>query len=155
MGSLEEIKKIADLDLSAIKKLPFQAQLKYTTLCGMKCVRVLTKQQEITFDKEEAMKKVVYNILSTNAIKQSAKMAKKGNYREAQANAYQWKKVLKNTEVYEDYMIKISPLYQSIEQQHMEDISEHLMYGGGVARAGFSNTIDRIVTTVSFSSKTF
>ena len=41
-----------DIDLSAINKFPFQAQITYTALDGSRCVRVLSSEMDTSNDKE-------------------------------------------------------------------------------------------------------
>jgi len=43
-----------------MKDLPFQLQIIYTKLDGMKCMRVISKKQPITFDRSEAEEKSKY-----------------------------------------------------------------------------------------------
>ena len=120
----KDLKEMKDMDFSKVTHLPFQTQIGYLSLDGMKCVRLITKSQEITFEREEAKKEADYHVLSVNAVQQTAKLAKEGNYRGAQANAYHWKRMMKGSEAYEDYMVNAAPLYQALEQQQMEDIHE-------------------------------
>ena len=90
----KELKKMNDIDFTKVNFFPFQAQIKYTTLDGMKCIRLITKPQKITFEKEEAKKEMDHNIISINAIQQSAKIAQRGDFRSAQANMYNWRNML-------------------------------------------------------------
>ncbi len=120
----KELKAMTDIDFSKVTTLPFQTQISYLSLDGMKCVRLITKSQEITFEKEEAKKDANYKVLSVNAIQQTAKMARGGEFRKAQANAWQWKKVMKGSEQYEDYMVNAAPLYDALEQQQAADMME-------------------------------
>eukprot|EP00831_Metopus_contortus_P003877 TRINITY_DN11429_c0_g1_i1.p1 TRINITY_DN11429_c0_g1~~TRINITY_DN11429_c0_g1_i1.p1 ORF type:complete len:166 (+),score=46.95 TRINITY_DN11429_c0_g1_i1:209-706(+) len=118
----------------------------------MKCVRVLTKKQEITFEKEEAKKDAKFDILSVNAVQKTAKMAKEGNFRGAQANAYQWKKVLKGSDQYEDYMIKASPIYNALDKQQREDVAEKAISIPS-APAPKKKLRDMVVSETSYSHK--
>lgn len=109
--------KILEIDFSKITSLPFQAQITYFTLSGAKCLRLITKKQDITFEKEVAKKEADFKIIASNAVKQSSKLAKEGNIKKSQAAALHWRKMLKGTEVYEDYMVNMAPLYNALEQQ--------------------------------------
>jgi hypothetical protein len=52
--------------------------------------------QKVSSDKEEIAKDAKYEILSVNAMKKSSQLAKEGNYRGAQVNAYAWKQFMKS-----------------------------------------------------------
>ena len=64
--------------------------------------------QKVSSDKEEIAKDAKYEILSVNAMKKSSQLAKEGNYRGAQVNAYAWKQFIKsnaqtNNQAFENY----------------------------------------------------
>jgi len=84
---INEIINMEDIDLETIKSFPFQAQITYTSLDGSKGMRVLTQEQSISSDREELEKKADYGLMAQNCIQVSAKMAKDGNYRQAQVHA--------------------------------------------------------------------
>lgn len=119
----KELKEMQDIDFSKLKALPFQAQIKYVTLDGMRCVRLITKQQEVTSDKEEAKKEVDYKVISVNAIQKTAQLAKKGDYRLAQANAHHWGRMMKDANEYGDYMANAAPLYGVVQKQQWQDLN--------------------------------
>jgi len=150
----EEIKEMKDLDFSKITTLPFQAQINYVTLEGMRCVRLITRQQKVTFDKEEAKKEADYKVIYVNAIQKTGHLAKKGNYREAQANAQHWGKMMKGAPEYNEYVKHTAPLYDAIQNQQCEDLSKD----NAIAPEG-SEKANRILkksqndTLVSYSRK--
>jgi len=51
--TLEELLAMEDIDLTELKKLPFQAQITYTALNGDKMVRVITETLSISGEREE------------------------------------------------------------------------------------------------------
>jgi len=63
--------------------LPFQVQITYTALSGMKCLRVLTKTKEITQNFEEVEKDLDIAVLGMHANAYTANLAKQGNFGEA------------------------------------------------------------------------
>lgn len=67
--SAAELEKYANL-----KTLPFQVQIHFTKLNGMRCLRVLSKAQPITRSRAEAEKDLRLEVLAANAAQQSAKM---------------------------------------------------------------------------------
>ncbi len=53
MKKVKELLKMADLDMTKVSSLPFQAQITYTALDGSRCVRIITNTLEISSDKED------------------------------------------------------------------------------------------------------
>eukprot|EP00826_Nyctotherus_ovalis_P001723 TRINITY_DN102_c0_g1_i1.p1 TRINITY_DN102_c0_g1~~TRINITY_DN102_c0_g1_i1.p1 ORF type:complete len:608 (-),score=168.84 TRINITY_DN102_c0_g1_i1:19-1842(-) len=94
----DELVKLADIDFATVTEIPFQVQITYCSLDGAKCVRTLTKKQNITFEKDLAKKAANFQVLSVHAIQQAASLAQKGDYRGAQANSAHWKKLIKGSE---------------------------------------------------------
>eukprot|EP00455_Lapot_gusevi_P053470 TRINITY_DN833_c0_g1_i11.p1 TRINITY_DN833_c0_g1~~TRINITY_DN833_c0_g1_i11.p1 ORF type:complete len:221 (+),score=110.35 TRINITY_DN833_c0_g1_i11:541-1203(+) len=65
----------------------------------MKCLRVISKSQEITNQRQQAVQDVDLNILSSNAAQTSAKLAKQGKYHEARVNALAYGKLIQKSAV--------------------------------------------------------
>jgi len=80
-----------------LSELPFQLQIRFTTLEGTKCIRSITRAQPITKDRAVAENEADVTILGLNIAQQSAKMAFKGEYTQARLNAYANKKLMKRT----------------------------------------------------------
>ena len=95
LKSLDKIIEMEDVDLENLKTLPFQTQITYKTLDGAKIVKVITQQLTICSDREDVEKDANYEILGQHAIQQSAKMAQKGDVREAQAYAKNWNRKIR------------------------------------------------------------
>ena len=53
MKPLSQLLQMMDIDMSSITHFPFQTQIKYTALDGSKCLRVITKQMEVSGEREE------------------------------------------------------------------------------------------------------
>jgi len=70
------------------KTLPFQLHIKYTKLNGMKCVRIISKDQPITWDRAKAEAEAKVDVLGLNAVQTTAKLARKGSYTGARFNNY-------------------------------------------------------------------
>lgn len=129
LKNLKELVKMDDLDLSQIKSFPFQAQITYSALDGSKCVRIISNQKQVSNDRNELEKNANYKILSTNAIQQSSKLAKKGQMMEAQVVAKTWNRRMRaniNNEEqiadYGNYNRNFNDVYNMIqENQHLED----------------------------------
>ena len=120
----KELKKMNDIDFTKVNFFPFQAQIKYTTLDGMKCIRLITKLQKITFEKEEAKKEMDHNIISINAIQQSAKIAQRGDFRSAQANMHNWKNMLKFKKSSTNFVNIAAPCYHELQHQQVANLGE-------------------------------
>jgi uncharacterized ubiquitin-like protein YukD len=83
--SIEDLKMAAEFDISKLVQLPFQTQIEFTKLDGMKCIRVITKVQEVSNDRKEVEKEADAEILGVNCVQQAAKLARRGSFRRAQA----------------------------------------------------------------------
>jgi len=59
-------------------------------------VRVITNLQEISNDREDLERKANYQILSTNAVQQSSKQAKNGDYEGSRITAKIWKRKMRD-----------------------------------------------------------
>ena len=94
MKPLRALLKIKEIDFSLLQKLPFQAQIHFTALDGSRQVRVITKALDISTDKEDLKKNADFQILGINAIQQSSKLARQGEFKSAQAVAKAWDKVM-------------------------------------------------------------
>ena len=140
----KELDKMTDVDFTKLDRIPFQTQISYINLEGMKCVRLVTKNQSITFEKEEAKKEADYKVISVNAVQQTAKLARKGKLRDAQANAMHWKNMMKGSEEYANYVGNSEPLYNAMQhQQQVMYMAQPVPSGfggvggvGGVGRVG-------------------
>eukprot|EP01022_Parablepharisma_sp_SALTPOND_P016535 TRINITY_DN244_c0_g2_i1.p1 TRINITY_DN244_c0_g2~~TRINITY_DN244_c0_g2_i1.p1 ORF type:complete len:670 (+),score=77.61 TRINITY_DN244_c0_g2_i1:945-2954(+) len=114
----KELLVMKDVDLSKISKVPLQAQIIYTNTAGKKCMRVLTQVQEVTHKKEEAVKNANKQVLGAHVAIKSAEIADKGEFRQAQANAFHYAKMMGEDEEIRE---KVAPLYQALEKEHLEN----------------------------------
>jgi hypothetical protein len=78
------------LGIGELKTLPFQLQITYTRLNGMKCVRVMTQSQQVTTNRAEAEQEADLRVLSSHAAQQTAKMASAGVYTQSRGNMRVW-----------------------------------------------------------------
>jgi hypothetical protein len=67
-------------ELKNVKDVCFQVQIKFTKLDGSKCVRIMSKRQEITHDRLEAEKHVNVNVVGLHSQVQAAQKAAEGKY---------------------------------------------------------------------------
>jgi len=68
------------------KCLLFQVQVRYTRLDGSRCLRILTKSQHITSDRDTTEKALVSSIIGMHALHESASLAQLGEYQHARVN---------------------------------------------------------------------
>ncbi|GAM23510.1 hypothetical protein SAMD00019534_066850 [Acytostelium subglobosum LB1] len=73
----------------ALKSIPFQLQISYTTMSGMKCVRVMTMTQETTSNQELADEHANIDALGVNMVQTTSKIASKGDYNQSRAKNMQ------------------------------------------------------------------
>jgi len=111
---VEELAKMSHFDVSQLVKLPFQTQIAYTTLDGMKCVRVITQMKELTDDKREVEKNADIDILHVNAMQKAGLKAKKGNIFEAQSEMVGWGRKIQDV-VSNNYTPHV---HSQVAQQH-------------------------------------
>ena len=137
----EELKLIEDVDIENLERIPFQTQIRYTTMKDMECVRIISMVSEITQEKEEANKEVDAEILKANAVHQTGKMAKKGDIRGAQANMMAWRGMVPEENLMED----AAPLYQAMKEQKM------VLGGGNVVKGG--PVLDNLTSAMSKADK--
>ena len=92
---ISELLNMEDLDMTSITHLPFQAQISYTALDGSKCLRVITKSQEISNEREEVQQEANYEMLSYNCMQKGTAMARAGDLHKAQVIMKGFKRSLK------------------------------------------------------------
>jgi len=131
----EELAKYDDVNLENLKYVPFQSIIDYTNLAGDRCIRVVTKQQQICTEKDIVQKQANYDIISTNAIQKTSKLAKEGSLREAQSNALAWKKFIKtqaeenesanrNYKIYSQNMNDFNNNMQEVQYQQLNNLND-------------------------------
>eukprot|EP00347_Sterkiella_histriomuscorum_P023950 403332824 len=133
---VRELVKMLDIDLTQIKSFPFQAQIIYTALDGAKCVRVITNQMEISNDREEVEKQANFEILGVNAIQQSSKLARQGEFKKAQVAAKAWDNRLLSNTVNQDqreqlgnFRSNMNGIYNIMNQQNSQPMQQQNSMG--------------------------
>jgi hypothetical protein len=81
---------------------------------------VITQYLDISTDKEDLKKNADFAILGVNAIQQSTKMAREGDYKRAQAAAKAWNKVMTRdaTKLSEEQNVQIEAYRQNIGETY-------------------------------------
>ena len=85
MKPINQLLAMEDLDMTTITHFPFQTQIKFTALDGSKCLRVITRQMEVSGEREELNQNVNSNLLQKNCVMKGTQMARAGNIKQAQA----------------------------------------------------------------------
>jgi len=85
MKPISQLLEMEDVDMSALSHFHFQCQIKYTALDGSKCLRVISKQMEVSGEREELNQVANAGLLQKNCVMKGTQMARAGNIREAQA----------------------------------------------------------------------
>ena len=74
--------------------LPFQVQIHFTKLNGMKCVRVISQSKPVTRDRSVAERAARPEVLATHAAQQAARLARRGSYTKSRVNMRGYQHVL-------------------------------------------------------------
>ena len=127
----EDLDQIEDFDIKKLSTIPFQTIIEYTKLDGMKCIRILTQVQKVTDKIDEAKKNTKIDVLAVNAAQQVSKLAKKGNFREAQAYGMNQKNYIKSNansssekDIYKGWSNQMNEVYDDIHMQNnMEEMA--------------------------------
>ena len=125
----EELKQIEDFNIDDLKEIPFQAIIEYTKMNGIKCIRTITMMVQTSDDMNEVQQNADINILAVNAAQQASKLAKKGNFREAQAYTKNQKRFIKKNmrddkdkEAYSKWKGAMGEMYDQLyDQNNMEE----------------------------------
>merc|ERR1712110_81976 len=99
------------MGIASIRNFPFQAQISYTALDGSKCIRVITKQQEVSNEREVVQKEANYEMLSYNCMQKATTNARAGDFKKAQVIMKGFKRGMKKSEMSEEQ----TDVYQNIE----------------------------------------
>lgn len=63
---IKELLDLEDIDMTTITHFPCQAQISYTALDGSKCLRVITRQQEVCNERDVVEQQADYEMLAFN-----------------------------------------------------------------------------------------
>ena len=65
---LDVLLEMEEIDMTKVKSFPFQTQIVYTAFDGSKCLRVITKKQEMSTERQKLEREADYEMLGYNAI---------------------------------------------------------------------------------------
>jgi hypothetical protein len=88
------------VDLDDLKEVPCQAQIHYTSISGHKFMRVLTRIQALTKDRNIAESKADVRVIHSMAAQKSAALVQQGKYDQAQSYNRTWANYMENNSNY-------------------------------------------------------
>lgn len=77
----EEDLKNKKIDIEKLKKIPFQAQIEYTSPCGGKFLRVISAECDATSSKEEMKKDVNLGVVHQRITSHTAALYQAGDFK--------------------------------------------------------------------------
>ena len=79
---LDTLLEMEEIDMTKVTSFPFQTQIVYTALDGAKCLRVITKSQEVSTERKKLESDCNYEMLSYNAMNKCSNIARTGDIRQ-------------------------------------------------------------------------
>jgi len=73
----------SDLEDNNINQLPFQVQINYNRLDGAKCMRIISRTQQVTTDEKVAEENINITVIGLHSVQQTSKLAEDGDYTKA------------------------------------------------------------------------
>jgi len=117
LKSPEELKQ-NNINITKLKKLPFQVLLTYIGPDKLRYCKVISKTLEVTNDREEASKGIDVNILAMHSRKKTGDLALQGRMREAQNVTASYRSLIKgNKEAENEYNKVVKPLEKTVKQE--------------------------------------
>jgi len=129
------------IDKNALKEVPMQSIIRYSSLNGMKCVRSITRIQPVTFDLNQARQDAKFDILARAGTRQAAKMAMEGRFGAAKEHAQLWKEKLQEQVVNEEQEMELNALEADLME--IDEGVQHQMRVEQEIGVHYSEDIDR------------
>lgn len=109
---VEEDLKFLEIDIEKLKKVPFQAQVIYTSPKGGKFLRVISSESETTMEKEQMKKDANIGVVHQRITSNTAAMFSKGESVQSMAYNDMWSNYL-NSEFVEEKYVKQQETFNS------------------------------------------
>lgn len=109
---VEEDLKFLEIDIEKLKKVPFQAQVIYTSPKGGKFLRVISSESETTMEKEQMKKDANIGVVHQRITSNTASMFSKGESVQSMAYNDMWSNYL-NSEFNEEKYVKQQETFNS------------------------------------------
>jgi hypothetical protein len=154
--------ELAGLDIDAITSVPFQVAIEFTKPSGQKCIRAITKLRLKTSDRRQAEASSNISVMASHAQVNSACLAQKGQWGQAQSSISAWNSVLSrnirsdtDAQAYYHAAGNLSSLSQDLAVQQVEEaqmgvqIDEQRMDSAAVKQARAHTMKDRTASTIN------
>jgi hypothetical protein len=114
------------IDINELKAIPIQAVISYTSLEGMRCVRVINKIQPITQNKYQAQGSSKIEMMARAGKRQAARFAEQGQYNEVRQLLNEWKTELRGNVVDYEQEANLIQFNEEAEVFEREVLNEEL-----------------------------
>lgn len=115
-----------------LQTIPIQAVIEYVSLEGMKCVRVISKRQPVTFDREKAKGSSKLEVLARAGRRQAAWYAEQGRFSDVRECADEWIEEIQGSEVRniddQEVLVNFQSKIKELEEVIASEEYENLIY---------------------------
>lgn len=129
------------------RNLPFQVQIKYTSLTGQQCLRVITKTREITQDVAEIEDKIDITVVGMHSNVKTANLAQQGRFTEALQHQQAYEGVMlrnaRDSARYNTWSTTSRDFAFNVQQQQMQQPQPSPQYSAYATDDATSNQIYR------------
>lgn len=108
------------LGVADLEQLPFQTQVFYTRLDGMKCVRVITKNKPVTKERSVIERNMDFSVLGSHAAQTAGKLASKGDYLNTRVHARAWANFMSRNAVDEERSAQVRTCFSNLRELDSE-----------------------------------
>ena len=117
LKSPEELKE-AKVNISKLKKLPFQALFSYTGLDKQRYCKVISKTLDVTNNASEAAKNINVNVLSVHSMRKTGELALQGRISEARGVTVSFRTLVSgNRDAENTYNRVVNPIETSVREE--------------------------------------
>ena len=130
------IRKLKDKsNTEELSELPFQLQISYTTPDGAKALRVYTKIQKFTGNRDEAEKNLAQDLIYSNAMQKMSYQVLTNNvnvakYRQKQMRNLELKNRWTTPAAYQSNISMVKKMKKSTRAEDLSDTTAEEMYSG-------------------------
>jgi hypothetical protein len=114
--------------VSNLSELPFQLQVEYIGMDGSKSLRVISKSQPVTRDREVAEKDMDVGVIGVHSAQTAANMAIEGHYTNARAASLaqqrlvqRWSKMTDNRDGYVNWFANVAPMEKQLHNAQQRE----------------------------------
>ena len=126
-----------DINFDQLKNLIFQVEIKFKKTDGKRYIRVITKNLEVSDNKEQVNKQAKMNIISTLQSRKSAKLAGQGNLLDAQAQIHIARNFLlsnknynsNNSQIFHQFNSNMNSFHNNMNMMNSAPYQSHSLFG--------------------------